>query len=142
MNYAILQHAHELDSTCYMEIGPGRYSGKHWQGGFLFVWEDAFGMVEGILAKHLPEYDHFGTNDIPRAVGRAIIADWRDVAAKLAALSPAEAHAALNLDASYRVQLDEELSSHREEIAQLLHRLADACEQFYSQNDWICVLGM
>jgi len=33
-----------------MEIGPGRYAGRHWQDGFLFVSEDAFGMAEGILA--------------------------------------------------------------------------------------------
>jgi hypothetical protein len=142
MDYVIRRRADELDSTGYVEIGPGRYTGKHWQDGFLFVWEDAFGMAEGIVAKHLPAYDHFEMNEIPRDVGLAITAEWRDVAAKLRALSPVEAHAALNLDASYHARLNEELSSHREEIAQLLRELAEECERFYLQGDWICVLGM
>lgn len=60
MDYVIRQHPHEFDSTGYMELGPGRYAGKHWQDGFRFVWEDAFGMGEGIVARHLSEYDHFG----------------------------------------------------------------------------------
>ena len=58
MDYRVRRTKAELDSSGYMEIGPGQYSGKHWQDGFLFVWEDAFGMAEGIIVKHYPDYDH------------------------------------------------------------------------------------
>lgn len=37
MDYRIRKTKAELDSTGFMEIGPGRYSGEHWQEGFLFV---------------------------------------------------------------------------------------------------------
>jgi hypothetical protein len=40
MDYRIRHNKAELDSTGYMEIGPGRYTGSHWQDGFIFVWED------------------------------------------------------------------------------------------------------
>lgn len=125
-----------------MEIGPGKYSGKHWQDGFLFVWEDAFGMAEGILTKHFPRYDHFSMNDIPKGVGQKVVAEWRDVADRLPGMSPEQAHTALNLSAAYRDLLDSEVASHRNEIANMLCELADACSDFYSREDWVCILGM
>ena len=142
MDYAIRRHASELDSTGYIEVGPGRYDGRHWQDGFLFVWEDAFGMAEGILAKHLPEYDHFGMNDVPKVIGLAVVSEWRRVAEALPAMGADEASDALNLIATYSSRLDDEVIQRRSEIATLLRELADACEHFYAQGDWVCVLGM
>ena len=54
MDYRIRRNPEELDSTGYVEIGPGEYSGHHWQKSFLFVWEDAFVHAEGIVRKHFP----------------------------------------------------------------------------------------
>ena len=142
MDYAIRRNPRELDSTGYIEIGPGSYAGKHWQDGFIFVWEDAFGMAEGILSRHMPAYDHFGMNDIPRDIGLTVIADWRNAADFLGDLSPTEIHTALNLAASYHEQLESEIETHRVEIARLLRELADECEGFYRRSEWICVLGM
>lgn len=142
VNYTIRRNPRELGSTGYMEIGPGRYAGKHWQDGFVFVWEDAFTMAEGILARHLPEYDHLDMNDVPREVGRAVAAEWRAAAEALATLTPAEAYRLLNLDAWYGNGLEEELASHRSEIRAMLLELADECDRFYETADWICVLGV
>ena len=125
-----------------MEIGPGKYSGVHWQKGFLFVWEDAFGMAEGILAKYVPNYDHFSMTDIPKEVGRNVVIEWRNVADRLGRLSAAEASAALNLAASYRDGLEDDVTVHKAEIANMLRELADACSEFYDRHDWVCILGM
>jgi hypothetical protein len=142
VDYRIRMDPAELDSTGYMEIGPGRYAGSHWQPGFLFVWEDTFGMAEGIVTRHLPEYDHFGVNDIPRATGLAVIAEWRAAAAELPNLNESAVHRRLNLDASYRMWIGPEIARHRNEMVGLLRELADECEAFYGRGAWICVLGM
>jgi hypothetical protein len=131
MDYAIHRNPRELDSTAYIEIGPGRYARKHWQDGFVFVWEDAFAMAEGILARHFPEYDHFNVNDVPSVVGRAVVAEWRAAAEALATLSLAEASGVLNLEACYRNGLEEEIGTHRGEIRTMLLELADEFERFY-----------
>jgi hypothetical protein len=102
VDYRVRRESSELDSTGYVEIGPGKYAGKHWQDGFLFVWEDAFAMAEGIVAKHVPNYDHFSMTDIPKEVGRKVIAEWRAAADRLPGMSVDEARAALNLQSSYR----------------------------------------
>jgi hypothetical protein len=142
MDYCVRRLKAELDSTAFMEIGPGRYSGVHWQDGFLFVGEDAFGMAEGILARHLPDYDHFGMNDLPKDTGRKVTAEWRDVAGRLSGMSAEQAYTALNLGASYSARLDAEVIPHRAEIASMLRELADACDAFYEQEEWVCILGM
>jgi len=142
MDYLIRRNKGELDSTGYMEIGPGRYSGKHWQDGFLFVWEDAFGMAEGILAKHLPEYDHFGMNDIPKETGLKVIEEWERTANAITQSGPSEAAEMLNLAASYRSNLESEIVHNVKAIASMLRELSRECRRFYGGSEWICVLGM
>jgi hypothetical protein len=142
MDYVIRHRKSELDSTGYMEIGPGRYSGAHWQDGFLFVWEDAFGMAEGILSKYFPEYDHFATNEIPKSVGLTIIANWEQVASLLPQSNVTEAAEALNLVASYRSGLEDEIAKHSASICVMLRELSLSCRRFYQTSEWICVIGM
>jgi len=142
MDYRIRRSKAELDSTGYMEIGPGKYCGQHWSEGFLFVWEDAFGMAEGIVAKHFPGYDHFAMNDIPKSLGTKITSEWRDVADRLPGMSPEEAHAALHLKASSRERLDAEIEAHKADIARMLQSLATECDTFYQRGEWVCILGM
>jgi hypothetical protein len=142
VDYRIHRDQANLEGTGYMEIGPGKYSGKHWQNGFVFVWGDAFGMAEGILAKYVANYDHFSMTDIPKDVGMKVIAEWQAVAARLRDMSSEQAQVALNLSAAYRDRLEFEIPAHRDEIASMLRKLAEACSFFYEREDWVCVLGM
>jgi hypothetical protein len=142
MDYTIYRKKDGLGSTGYMEIGPGKYSGKHWQDGFIFVWEDAFGMAEGILVKHINKYDHFGMNDIPNEVGQKVIADWRSIANGLDRMEACEIHIALNLKASYRDYLEKEIISNKNKIAEMLMNLSSECDHYFQSGPWICILGM
>ncbi|MFO1010520.1 MAG: hypothetical protein U1F29_10700 [Planctomycetota bacterium] len=142
MDYRIRRSKAELDSTGFIELGPGRYSGAHWQPGFVFVWSDAFGMAEGILARHVDGYDHLDTNDVHRDVMLRVTAEWRSVALRLPTLSTAEAAAALHLERSFAEPVDAELDAHRAEITRMLLELSEACEGFCAQSDWVCVLGV
>ncbi len=142
MDYEIRKKTSELDSTGYMEIGPGKYSGKHWQDGFLFVWEDAFGMAEGIVMKYFKDYDHFGMNDIPKEVGTLISSEWFRVATLLETANPYEYQELLNLDSVYRTYIETEVSENKEPITMLLLKLSNSFKQFYTSEDWVCILGM
>jgi hypothetical protein len=142
VDYRIRRNKAELDSTGYIEIVPGKYSGKHWQEGSLFIWEDAFGMAEGILAKHVAEYDHLAMNDIPKTVGARVTAEWRDVARRLPTMTADQAGDALNLHTSFREILEDELMAHRHDMAGMLESLADNCDAFYQRGEWVCILGV
>lgn len=141
MDYRLRHRKEELVSTNFLEIGPGKYVGAHWQEGFLFVWDDAFIVAEGILAKHFPDFDHYAMNNLPEEIGEKVIAEWRDVANRLDRLDPAAARRALHL-VNDDPELDRELATRRHEIARMLRELADECEKFYQQSEWICVLGI
>ena len=143
MDYRIRRSKAELDSTGYVEIVPGKYSGSHWQDGALFVWEDAFGMAEGLIAKHVPEYDHLAMNDIPRDVGERITAEWREVAARLHEMTATQARNALNLQTACGDLLEAgEFATHRGDIATMLESLAEDCDAFYQRGEWVCILGV
>jgi hypothetical protein len=142
MDYKVLTQKKDLDSTGYIEIGPGKYSGYHWQDGFIFIWEDAFNIAEGIIIKYFANYDHFSMNDIPYEIGLKIINGWRNVAQNLNELNPEEACQILNLSGPYWDRLDNEIASHREDIIEMLNILANKCEEFYTNNKWICILGI
>ena len=141
IDYTIYRNSADFDSTGLFEIGPGRYSGVHWQNGFLFIWEDAFAMAEGILARHFLDYDHFAMNDIPKYPGLKVVAGWRE-ASRLLCISSSDAIEILNIDEAYRNGLEPYILADREKIAEMLSKLADECESFYTSNQWICVLGM
>ena len=130
MDYRVRRTKADLDSAGFMEVGPGRYLGEHWQEGFLFIWEDAFIVAEGTLAKHLPSYDHFGMHDVPRSTGLRVTAEWRELAARLDKLRPKEAREALQLSEPWHEDLGAEIVQHRTEIARMSSQLAGACDHF------------
>ncbi len=142
MDYEIKRNKAELDSTGYIEIGPGKYSGKHWQEGFLFIWEDAFGMAEGIVMKSFKEYDHFGMNDIPKEIGVSISSEWIKAASALNDACEEKYQELLNLDVIYRNYMAAEISGNKQSIIKMLIELAQSFEQFYQTEDWVCILGV
>ena len=65
----------ELRGTCYFELLPGEYSGKCWNDGSVFLAEDVFGLVEPIIARHEPRFDHYSFIGISPTTWERIIAD-------------------------------------------------------------------
>jgi len=142
MDYRLRHNKAELDSTGYIEIGPGSYTGAHWQDGFVFVWEDAFGVAEGVVEKHFPSYDHLGMNDIPKETVMKIISEWRFVADRLLSFDRSDIQREMNLTATHFAGLESEVEANRPVVAHLLRSLADECEDFLQESDWMCILGM
>ena len=141
MDYCIRRGKGALVSSGYIEVAAGQYSGAHGRDGSLFVREDAFAVVEGVIAKHLPSYEHAAMNDVPKAIGSAIVSEWREVAEWLPVMKPDEARVALNLGPWFGASFDSELTKHSAEVVELLRGLADGCDDFYAREEWICVLG-
>src|SRR3989304_3481557 len=113
MDYAVRHNPKNLESTGFIEIMPGRYTGKHWQDGAIFIWEDAFTIAEGIIQEYFPQYDHLAMNDIPRSAGRLIAKDLQNAADTLQFADPASAGTTLRLPSWFRQDFDKEFLAHR-----------------------------
>ena len=141
MDYRIRRSGSELDSTGYVEITPGKFTGARWRDGSLFIPEDAFTVVEGVVARYFPGYDHAAMNDIPKDLGISVVSEWREIAEWLPVMKADEVRVALNVTTWFGASFDDELTNHRADLIELLRGLADGCDEFYSRGDWLCVLG-
>jgi hypothetical protein len=124
-----------------MEIGPGRFSGRHWQPDFLFVAEDDFRLAEGILYKHFPNFDHYDINEIPDEAAYAIAREW---AAASQHLSSAKAEAIGKLLHLPLADADtiSEITTHRIAVSNMLKELSSACAAMARDAGMICILGV
>ncbi len=65
----------ELESTCYIELLPGKYEGTSWNEESVFFDEECFGFIERKIVRHCPKYDHYSFTDINRSTWEFILAD-------------------------------------------------------------------
>lgn len=142
MDYKIRREKEELESTGFIEIGPGRCTGKHWQDGCLFIWEDSFGMAEGIILKHFKDYDHMSENEIPKQTMMNIIREWKTAATLISKEDLENSWKILNGHQMYAAYLKDELKENIEQIKEMLIELAAECESFCRNDKWIFVLGV
>lgn len=141
MDHRIRRAKSDLTSNGYIAITAGKHE-RASSDEALLVTEDAFGVVEGVIARHFDSYDRAAVNEIPRDVGSRIVAEWRDVAEWLPVLKADEARVALNVATWFGAGFDAELTNERANLIALLRGLADGCDDFYSRADWICVRAL
>ncbi|MDY3555944.1 hypothetical protein R5W24_005090 [Gemmata sp. JC717] len=101
----LIRDTAELSGTCYFEFLPGPYRGRCWNAGSVFLAEDVFGLIEPVIARHVPEFDHYSFVAVGRATWERVIPDL----GREAAASADRAFGALagELAAWLREQLDD-----------------------------------
>ena len=141
MDFRVYREPHAWGhSTAFIEICPGRYAGKHWQTGCLFVDDEAFSYAGGIISKHFPAYDPYAMQDIPKDVWHAISADWASAADKLTGLSDTEAKRLLGLE--WRQGPLTDLPQNSQQVCAMLRALARESLALSTTEEWLCVLGL
>jgi hypothetical protein len=71
-----------------------------------------------------------------------IISEWRSLAHRLPSLEPSSACLELNIAAAQLAGLETEIELNGLALADFLRSLADECERFLQQSEWMCILGM
>ena len=75
----IITNKSDLEGTCYIELSPGKYQGKHWQDTSLFFDEEVFGLIETIFEKHVPGFSHYSANDVDTDLWSKVISDLEEL---------------------------------------------------------------
>jgi hypothetical protein len=65
-----------LVGTAYFELLPGRHQDKCWNEGSVFLDEEAFGYIEPVCARALPEYDHYAFTAVQTPRWSAILTEF------------------------------------------------------------------
>lgn len=141
-DFTIRRYKIELKGTGYYQISPGKYQGLHWQDGSVFVNEDVFGFIEGIICNYYPNYNPMGPNDIPKELGLKIADAWDSASSKLLMSDPKEVLSILNLDGEYGEFMFEEIKLNKILIAKMLGELSTLLRDYYNSTEWICILGI
>ncbi len=77
----LIHNTAELSGTWYFEFLPGVYRDKCWNEESVFLAEDVFGLVESIIARHEPQFDHYAFVEIRRPVWVPILKELEQLAA-------------------------------------------------------------
>src|SRR5262245_28844859 len=79
----LIEQKSELRGTCYIEFLPGKYAGRCWNDGSVFLDEEVFGLIEPKIIAQVPEFDHYAFIEIQGEVWNQIIRDLRDLSERL-----------------------------------------------------------
>jgi hypothetical protein len=76
----LIRNTAELRGTCYFEFLPGTYKGQCWNEESVFLAEEVFGLIEPIIARHEPRFDHYAFVAIRRDTWSRITTDLKGLA--------------------------------------------------------------
>lgn len=79
----LIRDKSELRGTCYFELLPGEYHERCWNEGSVFLAEEVFALIEPVIARHEPRFDHYAFVGTQRATWERIISDLERVAERV-----------------------------------------------------------
>ena len=134
----------ELRGTCYFEFLPGEYKEECWNDGSVFLDEETFALIEAIIARHEPRFDHYSFVGIRRPVWEGIMADLKRLAISVdGATSVSDIRDAVGFffTTSER-EFAENLRSNAEALAKLIRELVAWLRVQLKTHESVSVLGM
>jgi hypothetical protein len=134
----------ELQGTCYVELLPGQFRGECWNNGSVFLAEDVFGLVEPIIERYEPRFDHYAFVDIGRHVWQKITADMERLATR--------AETALTVDdlrgevcfifAPTEAEFARNFRANADALARLAREMAGWVQDQLRRHECVSILGM
>lgn len=133
----------DLRGTCYFEFLPGEYKEECWNDGSVFLDEETFGLIETIIARHEPRFDHYSFVGIRRPVWERIIADLKRLAIRVdGATSASDIRDAVGFSTTSEREFAKNLRSNAESLAKLIRELVAWLRVQLKTHESVSVLGM
>jgi hypothetical protein len=134
----------ELHGTCYFELLPGDYKGQCWNEGSIFVAEEVFGLVEPIIERHEPRFDHYSFVGVRRPAWERITADLERLAERAegaAGVGDLRAEVRFLFDQS-EAEFDRDFRTNADALARLVRELAKWVREQLRKFECVSVLGI
>ncbi len=72
-----------LSGTAYVELQPGPYESQFWGEKSIYFEEHHWNLLERMVQRHFPDYDHYGFQTIGKASWLPILSDFERLAEKI-----------------------------------------------------------
>lgn len=140
----LIRNRAELRGTCYFELLPGEYSGKCWNDGSVFLAEDVFALLEPVIARHEPRFDHYSFVGIAAHTWERIITDLEQLADRAEAAS--NVGDILGEDGPFfttiRTEFARSIRTNADALARLARELIGWLRENLKSHDCVSVLGI
>ena len=140
----LIREKSQLQGTCYFELLPGKYREQCWNDGSVFMAEDIFALIEPIIARHEPRFDHYSFVDIRPTTWNQIIADLERLAERAElAEDIGELREEVGFSfASRERAFAQEFRANAEALSRLARELSGWLRDQLKRNECISVLGI
>jgi hypothetical protein len=134
----------ELEGTAYFEILPGPYKDKCWNEGSIFIEEEIFGLIEPIIERHVPEFDHYSFIKIDRESWMLILNDLSELVVLLqAANTPNDLNGGIGfIFNSTKDRFVTDFARNKEALAALIIELVSWLKEQLNDHYIVTVLGL
>lgn len=134
----------ELQGSGYFELLPDEYRGRCWNEESVFLAEETFGLIEPIIERHEPRFDHYSVVDIRRPAWERIAADLEQLAERLeqAALVDELRGEVRFLFTTTEAEFARQFRMNADALAQMARELAAWVRERLQNYESISVLGM
>jgi hypothetical protein len=139
-NYEIHSDRSKMKGINYIEIGQGRYSDKDWGKGSIFINEDSFIVIEGIIKRHFKKYIHAEINNISRTKGRTIVDNLQEAGENVLGCTGSDILKVIEYHYDRSPKTINEFIKAKNNISKMLIGLGDYMDNAYEYNDWICIV--
>jgi hypothetical protein len=138
-DYEIYSDRLKIKGDNYVEISTGRYTGNFINEGSIFINEESFLLVEGIIKRQFKKYIHDDINNISRTKGRIISSYLREASASIVGCTGKDIYSFIACYNNKSPSAVNELIKSKLKISTMFNGLADYMDEAYENNDWICV---
>lgn len=84
MKLELIQQLSELDGGEFLEVFPGPFKGRSWNEESVYIDDKAFALIEPILKRYAPNFDHRSNTAISKDAWLSIISELRALSRDLA----------------------------------------------------------
>ena len=140
----LIRDTSELEGTCYFEFLPGEYQEQCWNEGSVFLAEETFGLIEPIIARNEPQFDHYSFVCISRSTWERIIADLLHLVESLRSATAID-NLAGEIDFFFTTsagEFAEDFRANADALAELARALVGWLREQLQQHECVSVLGM
>ncbi len=142
MKIQLIETLAELDGGEFLEIFPGPFKGRSWNEQSVYLEDNAFALIEPIVKRHVPNFDHRANTAIDRDSWTAIISDLTALKLQLAGAKSLEGAILSLRDDSIKAEFEADFQNNVGRLTGTIDKLVAWLNRELESQPVISVLGI